>query len=309
MKKPLLFILSTFLLLAGQTNAQTIRIGAHDAMTSWTSTNSGITSQSEVKQVIQQILDAVNVQANFKVQAANIPNAAAVTYGGQRYILYNPRFFNDLTAQTGTRWAPISILAHEVGHHVNGHTPSANQPQLELQADEFSGYVLRRMGASLDEAEVAMRTAGNVRASATHPAGQDRLVAIENGWQRADQQMGGTGIANNNRTARTQTEYPAYSNTYPTQSRSQSTAMGIGNILGELIFNSSPNSRYYITSGLSLVKMFQNGVATIAKLTPLKNGRFAYLITDAENTQLLVDKKGNVLTRAGQVVGILRGYK
>src|SRR5689334_1415125 len=74
---------------------------------------------TDAKTIIQEIIDVVGLKPNFEIREANIPNAAAVIYGGQRYILYNPNFFTALTKSTGNKWAAVSVLAHEIGHHLD----------------------------------------------------------------------------------------------------------------------------------------------------------------------------------------------
>src|SRR5688572_22598823 len=103
--------------------------------------------------IIELILETVGLRASFEVRKANVPNAAAVVYKGKRYILYNPSFIAAMDKAAGTPWASIAVLAHEIGHHLSGHTLDGNGslPSIELEADEFSGFVLRKMGASLEE--------------------------------------------------------------------------------------------------------------------------------------------------------------
>src|SRR5690348_3120 len=50
-----------------------------------------------------------------------VPNAAAAIIGNRRIIIYNPDFMEDLLDRTdGNRWSRLSVLAHELGHHLNG---------------------------------------------------------------------------------------------------------------------------------------------------------------------------------------------
>jgi hypothetical protein len=142
--------------------------------------------------VIREITDAVGLKARFELRATrSIDNAAAVVYSGKRYLLYNPDFLNAVNRAGHTDWAGISILAHEMGHHLNGHTlrPGGSQPADELEADEFSGFVLRKLGASLAQAQSAMATVPDGGNSATHPGRTPRLLAIGQGWQRANGQI------------------------------------------------------------------------------------------------------------------------
>ena len=144
-------------------------------------------SDNEAQQVIRDILKHAGLAQNFQVKAAGVPNAAAVIHGETRYILYNQHFIQETRKRTGNKWAPISIMAHEIGHHLNGHTLSRNgsRPNIELEADYFSGFVLQKMGASMDDARAAMTLIGSPSGSATHPAKHDRLAAITKGWSDA----------------------------------------------------------------------------------------------------------------------------
>jgi len=146
-------------------------------------------SDSEAMDVITRIVDASGLVQNFQIRAAGVPNAAAVIREETRYILYNQHFMRDTRRSTNSDWAPISIMAHEVGHHLNGHTLDnlGSRPAIELEADYYSGFILQRLGATLDEARVAMLTLGSDAGSDTHPAKHDRLAAIDNGWIRACQ--------------------------------------------------------------------------------------------------------------------------
>ena len=144
-------------------------------------------SDDEAAGVVQDVVASQGLASNFDVRAAGVPNAAAVIRGTSRYILYNQYFVREMREKTHNKWAAISIMAHEVAHHLNGHTllTEGSRPKRELEADFFSGFVLQRMGAKLDDARVALDTLGSSRASATHPAKADRLAAITNGWVKS----------------------------------------------------------------------------------------------------------------------------
>ncbi|MGB1308600.1 MAG: hypothetical protein ACPG6B_06800, partial [Oceanihabitans sp.] len=163
---------------------------ACDLQDATTSTN----STSDAEQVVDNILDKVGLFRNFFIEECDdINNALAVTMpleGGdiERYILYDQDFFTKVSASTGTDWGNTSILAHEVGHHLNGHTlkSGGSNHKIELQADEFSGFVLARMNCSLEDAQSAISNLLPDKASSTHPAKKDRLKAIEKGWNRGN---------------------------------------------------------------------------------------------------------------------------
>lgn len=145
----------------------------------------GFSSVSEARSIINDIMDVSDVQQNFRVEATTqVDNAAAVIYQNVRYILYNPSFIYQLDNAARDKWASISVIGHEIGHHLLGHTLDGRGSQIpkELDADEYSGIVLRRMGASLQQAQLAMKLISSPYASATHPGESDRLAAIARGW-------------------------------------------------------------------------------------------------------------------------------
>lgn len=187
--------------------AQTSTKITDSQIASWLTKPATFTSVSEAKTMIADIIEVIGIKQNFEVMAANVDNAAAVIYQQKRYILYNPDFINRLNAAAGNKWASVSILAHEIGHHLNGHTLEniGSQPEKELEADEFSGFVLRRMGATLAEAQAAMKIAADYKPSLTHPGKTDRLTAIAAGWNRANTQQGGKDLAKTVPVLKTQT--------------------------------------------------------------------------------------------------------
>jgi hypothetical protein len=308
------FLLSLFsLFLSVAVMAQTGRIGEHSNITKWTVPTNSFNAASQGKQIAQQIIDAIGLKPSFDVQAANIDNAAAVVYGGKRYVLYNPTFINNLVKTTGTEWAAISVLAHEIGHHLNGHTVTArgSQPALELEADEFSGFVLRKMGATLAQAQSAMKTLASAKASRTHPGQYDRLASIEKGWNHADDQLAGRPVRKapeftQSRIETVQTR-DVVRNTPATTTGSRS-ALDSRYILGDVYFTADPSSTFHVTTNYNLVKVGNSGLSVLGKLAKLNSSQYPYVLYDEANTQLLVDRKGNILTRQGRQVGYLRNH-
>lgn len=143
-------------------------------------------SSQEAVDVVTRITNAVGLAPNFEVQQANVPNAAAVIKNGQRYILYSQVFIEQIIASTSTEWASWTVIAHEVGHHLNGHTllQGGSRPPIELQADRFAGHVVKRLGGSLDDALACFRQM-NASGSTTHPPRSARLEAVTKGWKEA----------------------------------------------------------------------------------------------------------------------------
>lgn len=144
-------------------------------------------SDKEAEEVIRNIVSASGLVPNFEIRVGGVPNAAAVILQGKRFIVYDQYFIKKLTDSAHTKWAAISVMAHEVGHHLNGHTLDGlgSRPKTELEADYFSGFVLQKLGASVDDSRKAMEIFGSPTASTTHPAKHDRLAAITRGWTAA----------------------------------------------------------------------------------------------------------------------------
>jgi hypothetical protein len=143
-------------------------------------------SSAEAQSVVQNITSAAGLRPNFEIISYNVPNAAAVIQNGIRYILYNPDFISHITQQTGSEWGSWAIMAHEVGHHLNGHTlqPGGSKPATELEADEFAGFAVQRIGGTLDQALSPYMTM-NADGSSTHPPRDARLDAVTKGWNSA----------------------------------------------------------------------------------------------------------------------------
>ncbi len=152
------------------------------------SLRSNFASVYEAKEIINNMLNLINWQENFTVREQNgIRNAYATIINRARWIVYDNNFLEDLDAYTATKWASISVLAHEIGHHYYDHvvSSSGSVPPKEIEADAFSGYVLAKMGATLQQSIAAMQAIASDRASSSHPARADRVAAITRGWNQA----------------------------------------------------------------------------------------------------------------------------
>jgi len=196
MKKPailLLCFLSLCTITWSQklTNAKTI---INDSAASGIHTNSTnlpfFSSSADAEKIVSDIMDAMGLESKFKIKSADVPNVEATIKHHERYILYNPGFVNKVNEVTKDKWASIFILAHEVGHHLDGHTEAGLRscPAIELEADQFAGFVLCRMGATLHQSQLAMYYISDMASSKTHPGRLDRLAAIEKGWNKAQMQ-------------------------------------------------------------------------------------------------------------------------
>jgi len=160
----------------------------------------------DCRDMIEQVMAFTGLPQNFEVTEAEVPNAAAAILLDQqnlphRVIAFNPQFIDLVRRETGGNpWSAVSIMAHEAGHHLAGHTiqPGGSQPPIELEADKFSGFVLYKMGASRDDTLKAINTLvpESVPGKSTHPGRGQRAAAVGDGWDSACRQTGRADCAN-----------------------------------------------------------------------------------------------------------------
>ena len=170
---------------------------------------SSFSSDTEAENILNQILEVTGLSKNFVLSpCAEINNAIAVSFKGTRYILYDPKFMSLLSSNT-SNWTNVFILAHEIGHHVNGHSIDVvlfsqniveapvllKKRQQELEADQFAAFVLAKLGANLNDVlgSVSMISDNDDRYS-THPRRSKREEAIKKGYGRGNKS---TRLANN----------------------------------------------------------------------------------------------------------------
>ncbi len=142
---------------------------------------------SAVQSMLQEVINATGLHTSFELKEANVLNIEASISHRKRYILYNPAYITSLNKISKSKWAVMALLAHEVGHHLNGHTirKGGSTPALELEADEFAGFILHKLGATLEQSQNVMYYIAKAKESKTHPSKNSRLLAIEKGWNKA----------------------------------------------------------------------------------------------------------------------------
>jgi tetratricopeptide (TPR) repeat protein len=163
--------------------------------------SNSFSSNQEAQKALDKIIAVTGISKRFALyQCSGINNCEAITFRGIRYIFYDQNFMKSITATAGS-WTNLSILAHEVGHHVNAHSLDwlalasgeiqgislEQKRQQEIEADEFSGFVLAKLGATLIQAQAAIKLASDDGDDtySTHPSRSKRLSAIERGYNQA----------------------------------------------------------------------------------------------------------------------------
>lgn len=173
-------------------------------------TEVGTTENREALNSLNKICDAADIPNNFALlPCMKVGNCFALYKDGLSYIVYDADFFKRVQTFGFTEknlpgsvdWVALTILAHELGHHLCQHTTnpalsSKYKPaELELQADEFAGAIMFKLGASLVQAQKSMYSDGvTEEASYSHPSRKERLEAIAKGYNK----HAGKAVANNN---------------------------------------------------------------------------------------------------------------
>ena len=157
------------------------------------------TSDKAADQALDKILNVIGASKNFTlIPCDDINNALAVTVKGDRFILFDGEFMRDINEATNN-WSSLFILAHEVGHHINGHTRDFllatvldNQPLderriEELEADEFASFIVSKLGASYYQIgeTINLISSNENDLHSTHPNYDKRIAAVKRGFNRA----------------------------------------------------------------------------------------------------------------------------
>jgi tetratricopeptide (TPR) repeat protein len=171
-------------------------------------------TNKDAQLAVDKIINVLGISQRFAIYQCNgIDNCTAVTIRGVRYIFFDSYFMKDISNNTNSSWTNLSILAHEIGHHINGHTVDflaymtgqikpinlAEERQQEIEADEFSGYVMFKLGATLDQAQQAISflSFDGDDTYSSHPNKAKRLAAIKKGYDKAQNPSNSVLTSNN----------------------------------------------------------------------------------------------------------------
>jgi len=71
-------------------------------------------------------------------------------------------------------------------------------------------------------------------------------------------------------------------------------------------FNADQNGQYFVTTRLNLVKVKDDQLIVIGRLTKIASNDFPFVIHDSEETRLLVSNRGKIFNTNGTAVGYLQ---
>ena len=152
----------------------------------------GFTSTpKEISKIVDEIVNTAGVaKGGFELaQCSNINNAIAKMLTDEegnevRYIIYDADWLQSFNEETLNDWSGKFVLAHEIGHHLNGHSLNngSSNHKYELEADYFAGRALANLGASLDET-LAVTEGMGTKATYSHPGRAERAKQAKAGWK------------------------------------------------------------------------------------------------------------------------------
>jgi hypothetical protein len=162
-------------------------------------TASNVSEETEMKWmdgIIKKILGVVGLQNKIKLYSfPNSNNCSAVCIenevGSDRYIMFDRPFLQRFEKSTN-QWFVVGVVAHELGHHLNGHTLSGygSRPDNELEADAFAGFIMQKLGASREDAKAIFSFLDPEQGPPSHPKRAQRYLAVERGWNEASNKNG-----------------------------------------------------------------------------------------------------------------------
>jgi tetratricopeptide (TPR) repeat protein len=142
--------------------------------------------------IIDDIVAKVGLQARFEVKALkNYNNCSALCVknetGEARVLQFDRDFLEQYEKITADKWFVVGVVAHEIAHHLNGHSLDGvgSRPNKEMEADEFAGFVMQKLGAPLSEAQNIFSFLNETEGPPTHPIKSKRFKAVKRGWEKS----------------------------------------------------------------------------------------------------------------------------
>jgi hypothetical protein len=138
--------------------------------------------------VVTDLIQSLGIKTNVPLYIGPVDGIAAVNIDKYPALVYSPASARMLFEKTKkNRWAVIAVLTHELGHQFNPRATAekGDATTRELEADFASGGMMRRLGASLDEALSAVRAGEGPGKPSDQPAKDLRIQRITDGYREA----------------------------------------------------------------------------------------------------------------------------
>lgn len=156
----------------------------------WNLANDSHVEMAELEAAFRQIGERIGLPSKFRLEVCrDIPYCRAFDVDGVKVFRYNPYFVKALEIKTGSVWPSVFILAHEAGHiflthPFFGHDSIENHKRHELEANEFAGFTLARLGATREEAGYIIKAISYRNGASVNPSKELFLASINTGWEK-----------------------------------------------------------------------------------------------------------------------------
>lgn len=143
-----------------------------------------------VKGWILEITGSIRYNPSIDICPVDDKNVFATLKEDHFVLLYGRPMFGPLMAAPRTNWEAIALLSHEVGHIVlhfqeYSHPEGVSRKEIELEADEFSGFILAKLGVPWETLHVFEKYGDYAFDSPEHhgtPAERRHAAAV--GWKK-----------------------------------------------------------------------------------------------------------------------------
>lgn len=197
MRTILLLILSLLVLYSSNVNAQSILYlsdKSHCIIEGKISTNelNLFVPDIEILKIYNKIDSISSLPLNCRIFSTNNKDLFAIAtvdpFDSSRLIVYSSYFVQSIEKNVANEWALIFVIAHEIGHHISGHTlkENGNRALEELTADYFGGFILGKLGATQKQADESLNFLTSLE-NKTYPSKNERLTQILKGWEKGMQ--------------------------------------------------------------------------------------------------------------------------
>jgi len=150
-------------------------------------------SSNKAREIVAKILKQIGLPTEFDVRMGDIDDNVALSTISPTFdkeIILNEKVVNRINFNgSWGDFEDIFIIAHEIGHHLSTNHVDFVESRLqsEVVADEFAGFVLNKLGASLNDISVILSSVDELGCD-THPPRNTRIMAASHGWENAETQ-------------------------------------------------------------------------------------------------------------------------
>lgn len=244
--RKLIVLFSLFIIIFSQTFGQTKHICSLDNLEYLKKINiadidgeESFKNSKEASEFIEKLLKVLDldIPMNFTISECRAKDCknnayAAMDIEGNRHIVYDNQWFKSLESGN-QKIESLTILAHELGHHLAAHTLSLNyynhedavkycrpnsisydkkicekqyqneylqylrkSRNQELEADRFSGFIMSMYEIRLPDVLSVFKKFSKEKddTKSTHPSLKKRLAAIEQGYNLAEEKKGNKNL-------------------------------------------------------------------------------------------------------------------